>query len=197
MTDTTQSVESGAAWYVVPVGVSTFTANFTLQFTSASANGMTFCIQNQPTTPSPGVRSWVSGGILALAGSQTGLGYATPGGGGSDIAGLLSSVAIAFDLFTVPNSVGLYTNGALPTGSQVATGLNFASGHPLNVTLVYNGTTLAMTMQDTVTLASFSHNFTIDIPGTVGGPTAYVGFTGGTGGGMANQLVTAWTHATP
>jgi hypothetical protein len=110
--------------------------------------------------------------------------------------GIMSSVALAFDLYATPNSVGLYTNGAFPTGSQIGTGLSFASGHPFNVSLTYNGTTLAMTMTDTVTNASFSKSWAINIPSAVGGNTAYVGFTASTGWVVANQYVSSWTYAT-
>jgi hypothetical protein len=178
--------EAGAAWFGVPVNVATFSTAFTLQFTNANANGMTFCIQNQSQGSAYVANSIISGGPGALGANQPGMGY----------GGLMSSVAIAFDLYTNPNSVGLYTNGASPTGSQIGTGLSFASGHPFAVSLVYNGTTLSMTMTDTVTNTSFSKSWAINIPSTVGGSTAYVGFTASTGGLSANQDVTSWTYAT-
>jgi hypothetical protein len=62
------------------------------------------------------------------------------------------------------------------------------------VQLVYNGTTLTMTITDTVTQATYTTSFTINIPSTVGGNTAYVGFTGGTGGLTATQEILAWTY---
>jgi hypothetical protein len=52
-----------------------------------------------------------------------------------------------------------------------------------------------MTITDTKTSASFSKSWAINIPSTVGGNTAYVGFTAGTGGLTAQQSVTAWTYA--
>ena len=47
--------------------------------------------------------------------------------------------------------------------------------------ITYDGTTLNLTLTD-LTMVTFSQPFTINIPGTVGGSTAYFGFTGGTGG---------------
>ena len=42
----------------------------------------------------------------------------------------------------------------------------------------------------------FSHTWEVDIPATVGANTAYVGFTGSSGGGAhAVQSVEAWTYA--
>ena len=48
----------------------------------------------------------------------------------------------------------------------------------------YSGTTLSVTITDTDTGASATQSYQVDIPGTVGGPNAYVGFTGSTNPGM-------------
>jgi hypothetical protein len=202
LTDTsTSGLEAGAAWYAVPVDVTGFTTNFTLLFTNAKANGMTFCIQNQPPTSSNAKSLVVSGGPTAIGNDITGLGYSgSTGSTGGQISGLLSSVAIKFDLWNgAGNSTGLYTNAADLAGaaSQIGiSGVTLNSGHPINVSLTYNGTTLAMTMKDTVTSGVFTHSWTINIPSTVGGNTAYVGFTGSTGWWFANQYVQSWTYAT-
>jgi hypothetical protein len=78
---------------------------------------------------------------------------------------------------------------------MTSAGINLQSGHPLNVALSYNGTSLAMTVTDSVTKAVFSHSWTIDIPTTVAGNTAYVGFTGSTYWWWANQDIESWTYA--
>ena len=98
------------------------------------------------------------------------------------------SVAIKFDLYSNagegPDSTGLYINGATPTVPAIdlsATGINLHSGHIFNVQLAYNGTTLTEVIIDTVTLASVTETYTVNIPAVVGGAAAYVGFTGGTG----------------
>lgn len=199
LTDT-GTAEAGSAWYVVPVNVSSFTTNFTLQLSNPQGNGMTFTIQNQPPASSDSSILYVSGGPNAIGNNQGGLGYSgSTGGSGGQIAGLLNSVAVKFDLYTGSgDTTGLYTNGADPSQNSIdmtSSGLSLHSGNPLNVTLAYNGTTLAMTITDTKTKASFSKSWTIDIPTTVGGSTAYVGFTGGTGGLTAVQDVVSWTYA--
>lgn len=195
------NAEASSAWYVVPVNVTKFTTNFTIQLTNPSANGMTFAIQNQPPTSLDKSILYVSGGPHAVANNAVGLGYSgSTNGYGGQISGLLSSVAVKFDLYTGGgNSTGLYTNGADPTTANVemsSSGVNLHSGDPLNVTLKYDGTTLAMTVKDPKTKASFSNSWNINIPAVVGGNTAYVGFTGGTGGLMADQNVLAWTYST-
>jgi hypothetical protein len=119
-------------------------------------------------------------------------------GGNGEAYGIMNSVAIAFNQYPIgsdpSNGVGLYTNGANPYGSQVATGLTFGSGHAISVALAYSGNTLSLTMTDTVTGAKFSRNFTVNIASTVGASTAYVGFTGSTGGATSVQSIQSWTY---
>ena len=73
-------------------------------------------------------------------------------------------------------------------------GINLASGDPIDAHITYNGTILTLSLTDLVTKAAWSHPFPIDIPGTVGGSTAYVGFTGGTGLLSATQQVINWSY---
>ena len=61
-------------------------------------------------------------------------------------------------------------------------------------TITYNGTTLTMKLTDVVTNKSFTLSKAINIPATVGASTAYVGFTGGTGGLSASQKIISWTY---
>jgi hypothetical protein len=192
LTDATNIMEVGSAWYVVPVNVQSFSTNFTIQLLDAKANGMTFAIQNQPPASSDKSILHVSGGPNALANNQSGLGYSgSTGGTGGALSGLLTSVAVKFDL--TRNTTGIFTNGANTTTSDIAiTGVNLNGGNPLNVTFAYDGTTLKMTVTDTKTGAVFSHSWAIDIPTTVGGNTAYVGFTGATGYSNALQNILSW-----
>ena len=80
----------------------------------------------------------------------------------------------------------------MPAINLTGTGINLHSGDYINATLTYNGTTLTMTLTDAITLATWSQSFTINIPAIVGGNTAYVGFTGGTGGLTSSQKLTSW-----
>jgi hypothetical protein len=193
LTDATNYSQASSAWYVVPVNVTSFQTSFTIQATnpgsSQMANGLTFTIQNQNPTSTDGSSLYVSGGPNAVGNYAPGLGY----------AGLLSSVAVTFDLYNGSgNLTGLYTNGANPVGSSIdmtPSNLQLHSGNPLDVSLRYSGTSLAMTVTDSVAHTSFSHTWTIDIPSTVGGNTAYVGFTASTGGQNALQKVLSWTYA--
>jgi hypothetical protein len=169
--------QEGTAWFATPVNVQSFTTNFTFQLTNATADGFTFAIQNKGTT--------------AKGSFGVGLGY----------QGIPTSVAVKFDLFNNSgegvDSTGLYTNGAIPTVPATdlsSTGINLHSGDIMAVQLVYDGTNLTMTITDTVTKASYSTTFAINIPATVGGNTAYVGFTGGTGVLSATQQIITWSY---
>ena len=172
--------EERSAWFTTKVPVQSFITNFTFQQLNASADGMTFTIQ--------GDNIWSLG----------------DGGGGLGYEGIANSVAVKFDLYNNSgegsDSTGLYTGGAVPTVPAVdlsSTGINLHSGDLMNAQLVYNGTTLTMTLTDTVTNATVTEVFTVNIPSLVGGNTAYVGFTGATGGLSATQNVLSWTYVSP
>ena len=154
------------------------------------ADGLTFTIQgNGPTELGP------SGG---------GLGYG-PDFPGS-LRGIRNSVAVKFDIYDNAgegiNSTGLFTDGRSPTVPEPdsgdvlvnldGTGIDLSSQNPFKVDMVYDGTVLTTTITDTVTLASASQSYVIDIPAQVAGNTAFVGFTGGTGGLTAVQDIQTW-----
>jgi hypothetical protein len=177
-----KNFENPAVWYSTPVSIQSFTTDFLFHIMPVGnnpADGMTFTIQNM--------------GLNAHGGIGGALGY----------QGIKSSVAVKFDLFNNNgegvNSTGFYTNGAAPTIPSLdltASGVNLRSGNILHAHLTYDGTTLALTLTDTVTNATFMASQAIDIPTTVGNTTAYVGFTAGTGGTVALQDVLNWTYVT-
>ncbi len=172
------SNQAGSAFFATPVNIQSFTTDFTFQLSNPAADGMTFTIQNN----SPG----------ALGSSGGGLGF----------HGLPQSVAVKFDLYSNngegPDSTGVYINGAWPMMPAIdlsSTGINLHSGDYFNAHITYDGANLSVTITDAVTLASWSQSFPINIPSIVGGNTAYVGFTGGTGGSSSSQKLTSWTYA--
>ena len=177
--------EAGSAFWTTPVNIQSFTTNFTFQLTSAAADGFTFTIQDAGTT--------------AIGGYGGSLGYG-PNPTSGTTGGIAKSVAIKFDIYSNAgegtDSTGMYTDGASPTVPAVnltSSGIVLLSGDTMSAQLVYNGTTLTLNLTDTVTNDTFSQAFTINIPSTVGANTAYVGFTGGTGGGTAIQNIKTWT----
>jgi hypothetical protein len=168
--------EAGSVFANAPVDITKFSTMFNFQLTNPNADGFTFTIQgNGPTS---------------LGATGGGLGYGMP-----------KSIAIKFDLYSNSgegiNTTGLYLNGVSPTTPAIdltPSGIDLHSGDIFTTTIGYNGTTLTLTIQDSKTGKSFSQAFTVDIPANTGA-SAYVGFTGGTGGLTATQDILSWTFS--
>jgi hypothetical protein len=196
LTDTLNGSEAAAAWFAVPVPITTFSTTFTLDLTSVQANGMCWVLQNYPQTTTGTNFDWnlgngpngvtvVSGGPWTLSGIGDNLGYTQ----------IFNSICVAFDFFTVPNSVGLYLNGAEPVGSQVALtgGVSYTTATPITVTITYNGTALTMTMTQGSNTFTTTLSSSINIPALLGANVAYAGFTAATGGETANVKISQWS----
>jgi hypothetical protein len=193
--------EAGSVFLKNRVGDVNFSTTFTFQMTpgtSPMADGMAFVIQGA--------------GATGLGPNGGGLGYGADHVGGT--GGLPQSVAIKFDLFDNAgegnNSTGIFTDGRSPTVrdpslspnlpdtsiSLDGSGINLASTHPFRVTLGYDGTTLTETITDTVTNASKTLSYAVNIPALIGSDVAYFGFTGGTGGLSTVANVQSWSLQT-
>jgi peroxidase len=178
--------EAGSAFTTGVVSVAKFSTDFSFQLVNPNADGITFTLQGQ--------------GATALGSSGGGLGYGTDGVNPGPV--ITPSVAVKFDLFNNNgegnNSTGLYIDGASPTNvgsvNLNGTGIDLHSGHVFDVGLNYNGKFLTETITDTVTGASFSHIYAVNIAGILGGGNGFVGFTGGTGGLTATQDILSWTY---
>ena len=184
--------EAGSAFFKNTVSVAGFNTSFNFQLVNPVGDGITFTLQRA----GPTARGFAGGG----------LGYASTYGDG----GISSSVAIKFDLKNDAgegnNSTGLFANGdspTIPSGryageasvDMTSSGVNLHSGDIMHVSLTYDGVTLAETVTDTVTQASFTHNYTVNIPGLIGSSAAYVGFTGATDDVASTQNILNWTFA--
>ena len=171
--------QAGSVFWNAPINIQAFTTNFEFQLSNAQGNGFTFTIQNM--------------GPTALGGNSAGLGY-------QDI---LNSVAVKFNFYNYNNegsdSTGVYTDGeppVLPTVDISPSGIQLGSGDSIQATITYDGTTLTLNLHDLVTNDTFTMSQAINVPQVVGGNTAYVGFTGGTGGLSASQKILSWTYST-
>lgn len=171
--------QAGSVFWNAPINVQAFTTTFEFQLSNAQGNGFTFTIQNV--------------GPTALGGDSAGLGYQN----------ILSSVAVKFNFYNYQNegsdSTGVYTDGEpplLPTVDISPSGIQLGSGDSIQAKLTYDGTTLTLNLLDLVTNDTFTMSKAINIPQVVGGNTAYVGFTGGTGGLSASQKILTWTYST-
>ena len=181
--------QAGSAFATDVQNITAFETSFDFTFpqTNSASDGITFVIQNSPAGT----------GALGLTGGS--LGYET----------IPNSVAIKFDLYSNagegPDSTGLFVDGDSPTVPRggnaaeavvdmTASGVNLHSvGHTFRVHLIYDGVTLQETVVDLTNNAIFTHNYAVNIPPIVGGTCAYVGFTGGTGSGTAEQDILRWT----
>lgn len=119
------------------------------------------------------------------------------GGGGGNLAyvGIANSAAVEFNIYTgqnPPQPVGTaYAVGTAGTYTSTAP-VNLASGNAIQITLTYSPVdqTITETLFDLVTRDSYSTVFSgVDLPLAVGGTSAYIGFTGATGGASAIQTV--------
>lgn len=170
-------VTAGSVFWNQTVSVQSFSTTFTFQLSKATADGFTFTIQND--------------GAKSIGSNSAGLGY----------SGLKKSVAVKFDLYSNSgegtDSTGVYTNGAAPTVpavSMTSSGVVLRSGDTMQATITYDGTTLTLQLLDTVTNKTFTMTKAINIPSVIGSSTAYVGFTGSTGGLTSIQQILTWTY---
>jgi hypothetical protein len=171
--------EASSVFWSTPINIQAFTSKFSFQLSEAQANGFTFTIQNV--------------GPTALGGDSAGLGYQNIG----------QSVAIKFNFYNYENegsdSTGFYTDGEPPVTPTVdisPSGIQLNSDDGITATVTYDGTTLTLNLVDGVTNDTFTYSQAINIPQIVGGNTAYVGFTGGSGGLSASQKIISWTYTT-
>ena len=171
--------EAGSVFWSAPINVQAFTTNFEFQLSNAQGNGFTFTIQDV--------------GATALGGDSAGLGYQN----------IQKSVAVKFNFYNYENegddSTGLYTNGEPPVTPTVdisPSGIELNSDDSIQAQIVYDGTTLTLTLHDLVSNDTFTNSWPINIPQTIGSNSAYVGFTGGTGGLTASQKLLSWTYST-
>ena len=86
----------------------------------------------------------------------------------------------------------------MPSTDLSALGINLHSGGDFDVTIEYQQSELTVTIRDMQTKTSVKlPAYPVDIPSQVGGSYAYVGFTGGTGGFSAVQVIKTWSFSPP
>jgi len=168
--------EARASFFSNQVYVGAFQASWTYQDVNGpgGADGYCFVVQNDPRGPAA---LGADGGSLAYAGT----GLITP------------SVSLQFNIYQGNAAggvgIGFATNGNL---AQVAppSPVHIDSGNPINAVVTYQNGVANVFLQDTVAGGTFSGSAVINIPSTVGGSSAYVGFTGADGGTASVQTIT-------
>ncbi len=195
LTLTTASAgEARAAFFNFPQATNNFTAGFTFQTDPTSfaalgpSDGFAFVLQND------------SRGTAAIGGGGAGLGYGLmnnnqPPSGSPVLTAITPSAATEFFMRNGNGATNVETGGTIDPNTGNATGsVSLVSGDPISVLLSYNGTTLMETLTDLTTSTSFQASYTVDLASALGGNTAYVGFTGGTGGGYSTQTISNFTY---
>ncbi|HYQ98807.1 MAG TPA: PEP-CTERM sorting domain-containing protein [Casimicrobiaceae bacterium] len=180
--------QSGSAFSktLIPLGAgSTFSTVFSFQITGSGgaadgdglgADGLTFTVQPNAST---------AGG----------------GGGGIGYQGILNSVAVEFDTWNNGagagdpdgNHVGVDLNGSVfsVVTASVATRMN--NGAVWWAWIDYNGTVLELRLSPTSTRPSSpTLSYAVSLATVLGGTSAYVGFTSGTGAAFGNHDVLTW-----
>ena len=165
---------NGTYFFNIPQYVGAFQASFTYnaQYDSTYplADGITFCLQDDPRGASA---TGSGGGELGFTGISPSVGFQIniyPGNG-------LGGTGYGFG---INGTIGNTT----PPGN-----VNLTNG-PVDVSLNYANGNLGLTFSNEVGSATFSTNMVIgDIAGDLGSETAYVGFTGAFGGDTAIQTI--------
>jgi hypothetical protein len=157
---------ASSAWYNYPVYIGQFRVSFTYT-NDQGADGMVFGFQND------------SRGPTALGGA----------GGAMGFSGIAPSAGLDFNIYG-PNVVGMGFNINGNVGPFSGTGpVAIDALHPNNVTLNYDGSVLHVTLTDPITSATYNRDIPANLPGILGGTTAFMGFTGGDGGATSQQDV--------
>ncbi|HLX60677.1 MAG TPA: C25 family cysteine peptidase [Planctomycetota bacterium] len=161
-----------------------FTASFVYTLVNPNntpADGVTFCLQNVAAT--------------TVGNNGGGLGY----------VGMLTSYAITINVYNATQAggsqIGTGVNG-VQQPQVTTTGVNLASGDPIQFTVTYNSTaqTVVVNLKDLTTNGTFTNTYTAqNIATSVTGTTCYVGFTGGTGGANCTETISnfAYNSGTP
>jgi MYXO-CTERM domain-containing protein len=168
-----------SAFDSTPQGITQFSAAFTYQY-SGSANdypgdGVAFVLQDDPS------------GDRALGSFGGYLGY----------AGIANSAAIELNIYAghVAPGTALGLDGSVMTYTSTLP-VDLLSGDPIRVGVNYTGTTLTETLTDAVAGTALTQTYTgVDLPGTFGSNSAFVGFTGGTGTAEAVETVSNFSFS--
>jgi hypothetical protein len=181
--------DANTAFYNTAVPVNgPFTISFVYQATNATGGGSGSTVFGGDGGTF--TLTAVSSGLSRIGGRGSGLGWGNNDSGGQRSNNFIpNSAAVEFTIYPINNvsyQTGIVTAGATgaSAGGYTATGLDFS--HPTRVQLSYTGTVLTETLTDTTTNASFVNTQAVNLT-TLVGSSAYLGFTGGSGGLSSTQ----------
>jgi hypothetical protein len=179
-------------------------------FTTAARNVSGFSTAFQFRISNPGGSADTTGSVGAdgLAFVIQRAGNTSLGANGENMgySGILQSVAIEFDTFKnatqldpSSNHIGVDTLGSLISLSTVNVTPNFDDGNLWTAWIDYNGTNLEVRVSETNTrpaTAILTYSLSLaTLSTTLGGTSAYVGFTSATGGAYGDHDIVKWTFS--
>jgi hypothetical protein len=174
LTGVSPATGNSTYFFQTPQYVDAFEASFTYQAqaidTFPLADGITFCLQNDPR------------------------GAAATGSGGGDLGytGITPSVALEFNIYPGNGFGGsgyaFGENGLI--GQTTSPGSVILTNGPVDVSIHYADGQMALSLSNEVSEAAFSTNIVVgDITQVLDSDTAYVGFTGSYGGDHSTQTI--------
>jgi hypothetical protein len=168
----TEAVNSQArsSFFPDPLYIGGFFASFIYQNqTGGGADGFAFVVQNDPD------------GVKALGGA----------GGALALNGIEPSAAITFNIYNA-SGMAFGVNGSTGSPYTPVDPIDFSAKNPIYVEIEYANGMANVTLVDsnTIPTRSFAAEIAVgSLPQIVGTNTAYVGFTGATGGVNATQQI--------
>ncbi len=166
-----ESMKAGSVFRKTPIDVAqgwlaAFTYSATTNGQSAPADGFAFMLQNQGATALGG-----EGGCLGGAVNESGRTVVKP------------AVAVTTKIYN-SLQMGVYTNG-VPLFKAEVPGIDRLK--PIAYTVTYDGAMLTLRAEQGG--AVYERACAVNLTGVLGGAQAHVGFTAGTGGSVARQVV--------
>jgi hypothetical protein len=151
---------------------------------------------------------WSDGLTFVLAAAPAGLGASSAAGGNLGYQGVANSLAVEFDTYfnsdtdAAPNEVAVDTDGSISVIDGQGQGCGVSGRQPPScladaaewtARITYDGHLINVTVQDgTNPVVPVVTNYPVNLRAVLGGTTAYVGFTAGTGAGHADFDVLGW-----
>ena len=172
-----EGMKAGTVFRKTPIDVAqgwlaAFTYSATTNGQSAPADGFAFMLQNQGATALGG-----EGGCLGGAVNESGRDVVKP------------AVAVTTKIYN-SLQMGVYTNG-VPLFKAEVPGIDRLK--PIAYTVTYDGARLAFRAEQGGVV--FERTCDLDLVDVLGGAQAHVGFTAGTGGSIARQVVAGFRMA--
>ena len=172
-----EGTKAGTVFRKTPIDVAqgwlaAFSYTATTNGQSAPADGFAFMLQNQGATALGG-----EGGCLGGAVNESGRTVVKP------------AVAVTTSIYN-SLQMGVYTNG-VPLFKASVPGIDRLK--PIAYTVTYDGAMLTLRAEQGG--AVYERACAVDLTGVLGGAQAHVGFTAGTGGSIARQVVAGFRMA--